>query len=283
VHRHVAQPLTFGGIAGLALTSSTRWWLWRTLVAIIAAAAILLFIEIAWVPVLRDAIARLPEQGTIRHGELHWAGQPPLRVAQGRFLWILIDPEEKTDPADAADLQVELGRTEIRFRSLFGYVSVPYPRGVLVALNRSSVEPWWGAWRPALAAGVGAGIVVTLFGLWSGFGLVYAWPVRLIALYADRRLSWRGAWRLGSASLLPGALFLSLATVAYAFHQINLVQLLFAGVLHLMIGWVYLLFAPFYLPLEPVADSLQQAKNPFKDPPVKKKNPFADPSRAADD
>ncbi len=74
-----------------------------------------------------------------------------------------------------------------------------------------------------------------------------------------------GPWRLGAACLLPGALFFLAAIVAYTFHRINLVQLLGATVLHFMIGWVYLLFAPFSLPQEPTAGAGKvRAVNPFE-------------------
>jgi hypothetical protein len=82
---------------------------------------------------------------------------------------------------------------------------------------------------------------------------------------------------MAAASLLPGALFLTLAIVAYTLHHINLVQLLLAAVLHVMIGWAYVLASPFCLPKQPLAGS-SPAKNPFGTSAQKRGNPFAGPS-----
>jgi hypothetical protein len=272
----LAQPFTFEGIAGLATCSFGRWLLWMASVAVLSAGVVLFFLESEWAPVISETIILLPEHGAVRDQQLDWGGHAPVRVTRAKFLSIVVDPDETLQPGDAADLQVELGRTEVRFRSLFGYLPLPYPKGVIVPVNRTELEPRWGAWRPALAVLVGTGTVIWLFCVWSVLALIYVWPARLLAFYADRQVSLFGAWRLAAASLLPGALFFNLAILGYAFHHLNLVQLIFSALLHILIGWIYVLFAPFCLPrVQLPVRQLKRARNPFSGAKPGNRNPFA--------
>jgi hypothetical protein len=267
---NIAQPLTFGGIAGLASCSSGRWFSWMAVVAAFSAVVVLVFLEIAWTPVIHETIGLLPEKGLVERQQLRWEGNAPIRVTKGRFLCIIIDPEEILGKGQAADLQFEFGLREVKVRSLFGYLSVPYPPGITVAANRAEVEPWWGAWRPALAAMIGVGVVLSLFLIWGFLATLYFWPAWCVGFYTDRQITSFRAWRLSAASLLPGALLMDVAILGYAFHHLNLVQFLFAALLHIVIGWVYLLLSPFWLPRVNA-----QPRNPFKAAKPKNRNPFA--------
>jgi hypothetical protein len=95
----------------------------------------------------------------------------------------------------------------------------------------------------------------------------------LLAFYADREGSWWQAWKLACAALLPGALLLSLAILGYTCQHLHLVQLLLAFLFHLVMGWVYGLFAPFCLPR---ARAVSSTRNPFEQKKRKPQNPFAD-------
>jgi hypothetical protein len=280
-NRAWAQPLTFGGVAQFGLARAGVLVSYQLATAVLAAAAICVFFELAWVPVLERAIASLPRTGAIENGQLAWTERTPLRTTGSSFLWIGVDPAGVAEAGEGADLQVEAGQTALRIRSIFGHLAVPYLKGYRIALNRTELEPWWGAWHPAVVAGLGGTVVIGLFISWAVLGVVYSWPVWLIAFYADRRLSWFGAWKIGAACLLPGALFLSLSIVGYTLHRMNLVQLLAAALLHIMIGWVYVLFAPFNLPeKDPDSRHKQPAGNPFGSPTVKSSNPFSHPPQA---
>lgn len=276
-----AQPLTFGGVAQCGLARAGVLAGYQLTAAALAAAAICVFFELAWVPVLERAIASLPRTGAIENGRLVWTERTPVRTTGSSFLWIGVDPAGVAEAGEGADLQIEAGQTALRIRSIFGYLSVPYLKGYRIALNRTELEPWWGAWHPAVVGGLAGTVVIGLFVAWAVLAFVYAWPVWLIAFYADRRLSWAGAWKIGAACLIPGALFLSLAVVGYTLHRMNLVQLLAAALLHFMIGWVYVLFAPFGLP-ERRSDSVnkQHKGNPFGSPSVQSSNPFSEPPQA---
>ncbi len=69
---------------------------------------------------------------------------------------------------------------------------------------------------------------------------IYMAPAKFIAWFADRYLSWGGAWRLASAALLPGALVMVGAIDSLRLSVIDLVGLSFFGAVHFIIGWVYL-------------------------------------------
>jgi hypothetical protein len=274
------QPLTFGGVAAFAHASFGRLWTIQAIVAVLAALVVTLFFELNWVPPIVHTIQALPASGVVENARLSWPqNSTPVHTAESSFLWISVDPTSSLETMEGADLHVTFGGTGIRFGSIFGYVSCPYVDGYTIAANRSELEPWWGAWHPAITIGLGVLAVLGLFLVWTVLAWAYAWPARLIAFYADRRLSWAGAWRLSSAALLPGALFLTVAIVAYGLRHLNLVQLLAAGVLHVMIGWVYLLFSPFCLPREPSPGSRSAPRNPFSGMTTKgSKNPFAGPA-----
>jgi hypothetical protein len=270
-----AQPFTFAGAAQLAHASQARLFKFQLAVALLAALAVVVFFETACVPVINRTIALLPSSGAIQRGTLHWASPTPVRASGSSFLWISVDPRQVLEASEGPDLQVELGETELRLRSLFGYWAVPYPRAFVIAVNRTDLEPWWGAWHPAIAAGLGAGVMASLFATWAVLALIYAWPIRLIAFYADRQVTWRGSWRIALASLLPGAVFMTIAFVAYTFHHLNLVQLLAATVLHLMVGWVYVLLAPFCLPHDRPTRRAPARNTPSKLRKPRGSNPFS--------
>jgi hypothetical protein len=278
----LALPLTFGGVASFGRAPLRRLRAFQTITALLAAGFIGWFFEVAWVPVVQQTILALPNTGVIDDGFLRWPEANSVRMTGSTFLWISVDPAGALERGEGADLQLEFRRRDLRFHSLLGFAALPYPRGYLIALNRTELEPWWGAWHPVVTTGIIGGVFLGLFAVWGVLALLYTWPVRLIAFYADRKLSWFGAWRLASAALLPGALFFELALLAYALHRINLVQFLFAGMLHFMMGWVYVLFAPFSLTRPVSGGTAGAAKaNPFGNSISTPANPFADrPPRA---
>jgi hypothetical protein len=90
---------------------------------------------------------------------------------------------------------------------------------------------------------------------------VYSLPVWLIGFFANRDLDWLGSWKLASASLLPGALVVAVATVLYGLGVLDLVQLIAVQVGHLVMGWIYAGISPLFLPRHPAAE--RRGKNPF--------------------
>jgi hypothetical protein len=228
----------------------------------------------AWFPVIDQAVARLPDTGMIRDGQLDWHGPSPVWLAEGRYLSVVVNVDGAASLGQSCDLQVELTRTHFRVRSLFGYVATAYPADWKAGLNRKEAVPWWGAWRPFFRLGIGAGVGAGLWLSWFVLAWVYMVPVRLIAFYADRELTLGGAWKLASAALTPPALMMGGAILLYGTLRLNLVGLLFAWLLHVVIGWIYLGIAPFRLPRLPGVPP--RKKDPFTNSRKKKsrRSPF---------
>jgi hypothetical protein len=255
------QPLTFGGVAAFARASPGRLFFVQFLMASLVAVSVVWFLTSAWFPQIQKAIAQLPEQGGIQSGQLRWTNASPAWLAEGTFLSIVIDVEGNTPMGLNGDVQLQLVRNELRVRSLFGYLAVPYPAGWVVGLNRTEAGPWWGAWRPFILIGAGVIVAVGLWLSWVVLATIYMAPVRLIAFYADREVSLASAWRVACAAMLPGALLMSGAMVLYSLHRLNLIGLLFAWLLHLVLGWIYVGIAATRLPR--LSTAPPRRRNPF--------------------
>lgn len=255
------QPLTPRGVAAFAETSASRVFLVELFFALLAAATVIWFLHDNWFPTVRDAIRNLPQRGDIRRGELNWHGDSQALLASSRFLSLVVDLEQTGKAGREAQVCVEFGRNEARVVSLVGYLPVRYPQKNVVSFNRPELEPWWGAWQPAIFAGAAAGVIVYLFVSWGVLAAIYSFVALLVAFFANRKLSWLESWKLSSAALMPGALFLIVAIVVYGLGWIDLIRLGFAFAFHLVVGWVYLFVSPFFLPRNPQVEL--QKKNPF--------------------
>ncbi len=242
------QPITFGGVAAFSRASFGRLFLVLFITALLVAASALCFLISAWFPAIQKAIARLPDKAAIRRGQLEWNGPAPAWLSEGTFLSIIVDPAGDSPAGQIADVQLKLGRAGFHTCSLFGCLTVSYPKQWTVALNRAEAEPWWGAWRPFLLVGIGASVVIGLMAIWLALATLYSLPLRLAAFYSDRQVTWPGCWRMAGAAQLPGALLMSGAIFLYGFNRLNLVGFLFAWLLHVVIGWIYLSIAPSRLP-----------------------------------
>ena len=253
--------MTFGGVAAFSRSPPGRLLFMQFIVALLVAASVLCLLISAWFPVIQKTLARLPEKGAIRGGRLEWNNPSPVRLAEGTFLSITVDVEGGSRFGQSADVQFELERRGFKICSLFGCVAVPYPENWTIALNRSGAEPWWGAWRPFLLVGLGVGVVIGVMGSWMVLATLYSLPLRLITFYTDRHVNWSGCWRVAAAAQAPGALLMSGAILLYSFNRLNLVGLLFAWLLHIVVGWIYVGTAPSRLPR--LATGPHQRGNPF--------------------
>ena len=258
------EPITFKGVAGFAQAPLRRLLAVELVVALGVAICTAWFVATAWTPVFTAAIARLPEESVIRGGKLEWPDTTPATLAEESFLSIHVDPHGSGQAGQVADLQLEFRAQELRLQSIFGYATIPYPHGWIILLNRAKLEPWWGAWRPAVVAGAGVGAFFGLLTGWAFLALAYAFAVRLLSLYANRQITWLGCWKLASAALMPGALLVIGAILLYGLQRLSLVGLLLAGALHLLVGWAYLAGAPLCLPR--IGAVLPPGANPFARP-----------------
>lgn len=254
------QPLTVRGVAAFAPATMGRLLLVQFIFALLAAGTVVWFVQRAWFPTIAKAIRALPPEGEIRSGRLDWPGPSPVRLAEGRFLALVVDLDHSGEARSPAHVQVEFGREDFKVYSLFGYVKRAYRRNQTVAFNRTDLGPWWGAWAPPILAMVAGLVVVGLMLSWAGLATVYCLPVWLIAFFADRDCSLGGSWRLAAAALMPGALLMCAAILTYGWGALDLVRLVVAGAVHLVIGWVYLVASPLCLPRH---QSATAKVNPF--------------------
>lgn len=284
------QPLTFGGVARYG-----HDWLGRLLfaclvVAILTASAVLWTLSRAWMPIIEEAVSHLPNGAEIRGGKL--TAPQPVALAENIFLSFNLDPVGEAMPASLSDIQVVLRPRDIRFRSIFGMLPLPYRPEWTIQLNANELQAKWAAWRPAVLVYSFVGVVVWLFASWIGLAILYAIPVRLLALGWHRRVSLWGAGKLSMAALLPGAIFLTVAIAVYGLGQIRIPELLFTFAAHFLVGWIFLIGATYKLPRKTVGenpfgdrqseiedeDDEESEINPFKkanEPKVEReKNPF---------
>lgn len=273
------QPLTFGGVAAFARARLGRLLLVESIFAALVAVAVMVVIHTGWGSAIERAIAELPEQGLLAGGRLDWRGPSPEILAENSLLSLVVDLEHSGVTGQVADLQVEFGRADFRLASSAGYYfAMAYPAAWSTPFNRRALEPWWGAWKPVVLVGAGAAVYLWLMLTWAALGLVYSFPVRFLALWADRDAGRAAAWRAGAASLMPGCLLLAVAIALYGLQLLPLPGLLLAFAAHFVVGWVYVVGAAFRLPK--IQGTEKTAGNPFTQPggapdKEKKKNPFA--------
>ena len=117
--------------------------------ALLAAAVVVWFLDIAWFPAIRAAIRQLPAEGKITAGKLAWFGGSPLQLAESRCLALAVDLRHEGGARSPAHVQVEFGLADVEIRSLLGYVPWSYPPSWNAPFNRGEMEPWWGAWAPS--------------------------------------------------------------------------------------------------------------------------------------
>jgi len=242
------QPLTFKGVARFARGSYNRVFLIELFVAFSFALAAVWFVGVGWAPVLEQAIERLGRGAVIEQGSLFWPGEKAERLAEGPFIEFIVTPGGDAAIGQTADLQVELTQHELKFRSLFGYLAIPYPADQRILLAPEEAAATWGAWKGPLFLIVFLGIVVGLLFLWPITAAFYTAPALLFGFYVSRPTTFPERFRLCSAALMPAALLLCAALALYALRQLSLVGFLVAWMMHLMLGWIYVAVGLLQLP-----------------------------------
>ncbi|MGC3958003.1 MAG: hypothetical protein QM813_08710 [Verrucomicrobiota bacterium] len=234
------QPLTPKGVAAFAYAPLRRLLLVQFIVAIAVAVGVALLCYDRYVPVIEAAIEKLPASSQVRQQQFDWRGNSPVVLAENRFLSLMVDLDRTGQLRPVAHAQLEFSRTNIVVRSLFGYVELPYAKGWTMAVSREELLPRWGAWRPALLAGVIGAVLVSLFASWLGLAFFYTLPVWWLGFFLNRELSWSRSWKLSGAALMPGALLMLAGISFYDLGVTDLVGMLFLLAAHLVVGWVYL-------------------------------------------
>jgi hypothetical protein len=255
------EPVTPRGVAAFAHASLERLLLVQFIVALLAAASVVWFLDDGCCPTVNAAIGQLPANGGIYFGKLDWPDDAPKLLSEGRFLAFVVDPKHSGQIRSPAPFQIEFGRESVSVFSLFGEAEFPYAGDRGMPFNQPELEPLWGAWKPDLLA---LAALTTFFGLlliWSALATIYFVPVRLVCFFANRDLNFHQSWKLAAAALLPGALLMTVAILCFNFNVFDLVRLCFAFGMHLVLGWIYLFVSPMFLPR-----ALPSEKpNPFSD------------------
>ena len=147
------------GCGGVCPAPLRRLLLVQFIVAVLVGGTVVWLLRDAYFPTISAAIAQLPAAGEIRSGQLDWRGESPQLLAEGQFLALSVDREHSGAIRSPAHVQIEFGKTNLLIHSLLGYAEVEYPRGWIIAVNRTELSPLWGAWRPWLqvATVVGCG------------------------------------------------------------------------------------------------------------------------------
>jgi hypothetical protein len=275
------QPLTPRGVAAFARAPLMRLLLVQFIFALAAAIAVVWFLRTAWFPTIRAAVENLPAQGEMKSGKLEWTGDSPRLLAEGHFLAFVVDTNHTGVLRSPAQIQVEFGRDDIYFYSLAGYKEWPYPPDWNFGVNRAALKPWWGAWEPPILWLAFAGTMAWCLAGWWVLATIYFLPIWLGGFFGNRDLKFFQSWRLAGAALMPGALLMIAAIVAYGFGFLDLVQLAAVVVAHFLVGWVYAFWGVWVTPK--IQPGSVPVKNPFataEEKPVTTKppeNPFAKP------
>ncbi len=267
------QPLTFGGVAAFAGAPAGRLLLVAAIVALWVSGTVFRFALTVGSPTISAAIARLPGQGAVDSGQLVWSSGQAISLTENAFVSVSVTPAGVPPVAQTADFQFEFRATSLYVSSLLGYTDFPYPRGYVFALNRTELDPLWGAWRPHLLAAVAGTTFAGLLVLWAALATLLAVPLRAYALLLDRQPSLGGCWKLAFAALLPGALIMGGAVLAYSLRRLSLGELMLVNGLQLLVNTAYWLISPLRLPAGPSPTPFSEAPPPI----VARANPFAGP------
>ncbi len=253
------QPLTFRGAARFSRATPGRLFLVELVVAVAVSLSVVWFLQRNYAPVIAEAALKMPEGAKILDGRL--VGVPETLLSETKLIAIAVTPDASTEIGQSADAQIQLRQTNFRAGSVFrpdwGW---EFPYGARnIDLSRAALEPWWGAWHPVIFALCGVAVAVAVAMNWILLGLIYMAPARFLAWFADRHLTWAGAWKMSSACLMPGALLMLLAIVLYGVQAVDLIGLACFCAGHYVLGWIYIAAA---IPsLERSAPP--PAKNPF--------------------
>ena len=256
------EPLTPRGVAAFAHATLSRLLLVQFIVALLAAASVVWFLDDGCFPTISAAIQNLPASGEIRSGKLDWQGDPSQMLAEGKFLAFDVDLDHSGQIHSTADVQFEFGRDSIQIFSLLpGYSEIFYLPNRGAPFNRTELEPLWGAWAVDILFLAFIAVTLALLSSWWLLATLYFLPVWLLTFYANRDLNFRACWKLSGAALLPGALLMAAGVLLYDAGFLDLVSLGFVFAAHLALGWIYLFLSHLFMPR--ISEAITKA-NPFK-------------------
>jgi hypothetical protein len=269
------EPLTFGGVARFAAAPFERLLIVQGVFLVMACLASISLLGSLVFPAITEVITRLPIGSSIEQGELRWPANGPSRLFENRVVSVWVNLRGPAMESGSADFQIELRKNQLIMRSILGYLPISYPTGWFIGLNRSELEPLWGAWRPLWLGGLGLGAAMFVYASWIFLASIYTPIVRTLLFYLDKPVDILGAWKLCSAALLPGSLVMSAGCILYANLRISLVAFLLIIASHIVLGWVYVLAAPFRFPSPKIPeDPFATGRSPDEKESSTGENPF---------
>ena len=234
------------GVASFGQTQWGRLLIWQGGVASLIACSVMLILSQHWAPVLNEAIEKLPAEGGLNHGNLHWPENQTGELAGNHYIEIIINPKKQHQDRNA-DLKIELLSDRWLVGSIFGFVEFPYPIEQF-QVNRETQIPWWGARKPFLFIGFSCSIGLAYIATCLLLGLLGVWPLKAFAFFADRVNHFDFLWRLATAAWLPAGTLLAAGSLCYASGLLILLKLLILTLFCVLVGILYLFLAGFHLP-----------------------------------
>jgi hypothetical protein len=255
------QPITPRGVAEFARASLARLLVYQSLFALILAASVAWLLYATVYPSLETAIGRLPNEGEIRIGALQWKSESPVLLSEARVISVAVDLEHSGQIRVPSDIFVEFGSESCRVFSFAGFLEFPYLRDYIIAFNRPTLVPWWGAWRAPILALATLSSLLGLLLLWWFLATLYCPVALLIGFYANRRASLSEAWRLCAAAAMPAGVALWVGLLLYGTAAISLLPFILLVILHVVLIWIYAGVSVAFLPPDGTAAI---RKNPFR-------------------
>jgi hypothetical protein len=253
------HPITPEGIAAYAGEKRVFFTATIAVFAILCSFCISVMVNRCLIQPLNLAIGRLPAQGAISNGVLVWFTNEHTVLIETRSVSIHVNPSNEEPIADSADLQVVFCKDKLLLRSLFGWLTIPYPKSLNLPLNYNELWTVWGAYRTAIIPVV---FFITSFFIplvWITLGIIYKIPVALMSKVLKRKVDSKGIFRISTMSQMLPAAIMCAGILLYSFYKIDITTLLIIFAIHIPLGWIYLFITPFYLPKIP-----EEAYNPFK-------------------
>lgn len=271
------QPFTPRGVAAYALTSGTRLFLVQCLVAIIVALTCVWFVALQWAPIVTRAIENFPGSSVIQQGVWTTTNSQPRLLAGNRYLEIILDARNVGGVSGAADVSAIVTVPALRLCGVLGCMTVPYEPDYKFTLTRPELTAWWDAWRRPIESLLGVTVALSVLVSWWLLAIIATPVVKLIAFFADRQVTWGGAWRMANAALLAGAFIVVVGILSYGIGLVDPLRLGLIYALHIVADVALIATSPFFLPKIP-----KLGRNPFStsepapaNPTPKDKNPFS--------
>jgi hypothetical protein len=196
------------------------------------------FVWTCCLPVCEEAIVSFPPGSRIEKKRLMLPSRTGQALTDNLFLsfeWIA-DPDEES--ASTSDFRVVLRSDELRLGSLLGYVSIPYPFGYIIDLDPDKLQPWWLTRSYFFYLGAWVLLWGGMLGCWWTLAIAYTIPAFLLSYLMGKQSGVRVCFRMNLLSLMPPAVFMTVAVTLYAFRQLSLLELLVACAVHIPMAWI---------------------------------------------